>query len=217
MANEDSFINEVSEEVRRERLFGYIRRYGWIAVLAILLLVGGAAFNEWRKAQARAEAEARGDAILAALEAPSAEARASTLSAIGGTDETAAVIAMLAAGQAAEGEGTAAALDRLRAIAEDPEIDPIYRDLAALKAVLIEAPDLDPATQIERLQPLTLPGAPYSVLALEATALAHVAAGDTEAALSILTDLMSDSAASQGLRRRASQLIVALGGSLDAG
>lgn len=217
MANEDSFISEVSEEVRREKLFRYLRRYGWIAILAVLVLVGGAAFNEWRKAQARAEAEARGDAILAALEAQSAEARASTLSSVEAEGETAAVIAMLAAAQAAEGEGTAAALDRLRAIAGDAEVDPIYRDLAALKAVLIEAPELQPEAQIERLTPLTLPGAPYRVLAMEAMALAHVAAGDTEAALSLLTDLMSDSAASQGLRRRASQLIVALGGSLDAG
>ncbi|MDU8943231.1 hypothetical protein [Ovoidimarina sediminis] len=217
MANEDSFINEVSEEVRREKLFRYIRRYGWIAVLAVLILVGGAAFNEWRKAQARAEAEARGDAVLTALEAASPEARASALSGIDGEGDAAAVLAMLAAGQAVEGGSPGAALDRLRAIAENPEIDPVYRDLAALKAILIEAPDLDPETQIARLEPLTVPGAPYSLLALEATALAHVAAGDTEAALSVLTDLMSDSAASQGLRRRASQLIVALGGSLEAG
>ena len=65
----DSFIEEVTEEGRRDRLFAMIRRYGWIAVLAVLTLVGGAAWNEWRKAQDVAAAQTLGDGIVAALEA----------------------------------------------------------------------------------------------------------------------------------------------------
>ena len=45
MSNPDSFIREVTEEVRRDRLYGYVRRYGWIAALLVLLVVGGAAWN----------------------------------------------------------------------------------------------------------------------------------------------------------------------------
>ena len=217
MSNEDSFINEVNDEVRREKLFGYIRRYGWIAVLAVIVLVGGATWNELRKASARADAEARGDAVLAALDAEDAAARAGALSDIEAEGNAAAVLAMLAAAHSEAGDSPDAALDRLDALAGDPELAPLYRDLAALKAVLLRANDLEPATQLERLAPLTAPGAPYRPLALEAMALAHVSAGDTEAALAILTDLVSDSEASQDLRRRATQLIVALGGSLDAG
>ena len=67
MSNTDSFIDEVNEEVRRDKLYGYLRRYGWIAVLVILVIVGGAAFNEYRKSQAEAKAQALGDAMLAAL------------------------------------------------------------------------------------------------------------------------------------------------------
>ena len=55
MSDTDSFIEEVSEEVRRDRLFKLMKRYGWIAILAVLLLVGGAAFNEVRKARQAAE------------------------------------------------------------------------------------------------------------------------------------------------------------------
>lgn len=58
MSNSDSFIDEVTEEVRREKTFGYIKRYGWIVGLAVVVVVGGAAWNEWNKAQAQAEAEA---------------------------------------------------------------------------------------------------------------------------------------------------------------
>ena len=40
MANQnDRFIDEVTEDLRRDRLFLMLRRYGWIAVLLILALV----------------------------------------------------------------------------------------------------------------------------------------------------------------------------------
>ena len=74
VAEQDSFINEVTEEVRRDWLYALMRRYGWIAILLVVILVGGAAFNEWRKAGARAEAEAAGDALIAALQADGAVA-----------------------------------------------------------------------------------------------------------------------------------------------
>ena len=54
VSDTDSFIDEVTEEVRRDRLFGLMKRYGWIAVVAVLLIVGGAAYNEISKARARA-------------------------------------------------------------------------------------------------------------------------------------------------------------------
>ena len=82
MANEDSFINEVTEEVRRDRLFALMRRYGWIAVLLVVIIVGGASWNEWRKASQQAAAEDKGDALIAALQAETPEARAAYQSAL---------------------------------------------------------------------------------------------------------------------------------------
>lgn len=217
MSSEDSFISEVSEEVRKEKLFGYIRRYGWIAVLLIVAIVGGAAWNEWRKAQVRADAEARGDAILGALEAATPAERAVALEGIEGEGRAEALLSMLAAAQADDEATRAAARDRLEAVASDAALDPVYRDLATLKVVSLQGSDMAPADRIQRLAPLTLAGAPYRALALEATALAHIAAGETQEALKILTDLVSDSDSTQGLRQRATQLIVALGGDIEAG
>lgn len=216
MANEDSFINEVSEEVRRERLFGYMRRYGWIAVLAIVVLVGGAAANEWRKASARAQAEALGDGILQALEGTDAAARAEALGALEVEGTGAAVLSMIRAAQEAEAGDRDAAVAQVAAIADDPAIDGLYRDLAVLKLVQLQSADLAPADRRARLEPLTAPGAPYRPLALELIALAHVDEGETEAALTVLNDILADGETPQGLRRRASQMIVALGGTLGA-
>ena len=73
MSNPDSFIDEVTEEVRRDRLFAMFRKYGWIGILAVVVVVGGAAWNEWQKARAEARAEAFGDALLDAFDLGGAE------------------------------------------------------------------------------------------------------------------------------------------------
>ena len=64
MSNPDSFIDEVTEEVRRDRLFRLFRKYGWIGVVIILGLVGGTAWTEWSKTREAARAQAFGDAML---------------------------------------------------------------------------------------------------------------------------------------------------------
>jgi hypothetical protein len=216
LANPDSFINEVTEEVRRDRLFALFRRYGWIAVLLILLLVGGAAWNEWRKAQIRAEAEARGDALLAALEAGDPAAQGAALDALTGAGPAQAVVALLAAAQTASTDGAAAGIEKLNALAADPAVPQLYRDLATLKAAMAGAGVTPPDARIAALEPLSAPGSAFRALALEQIALAHVEAGRTDEAITVLTDLVGGAEAGAALQQRAAQLLLALGGPLDA-
>lgn len=212
MANEESFISEVNEEVRKERLFGLLRKYGWIAGLAVLALVGGAAWNEYNKAEARAQAQALGDAIVSAAASADPRARAAALSSFSTTGPAAALTTLLASAEVDRADAIAA----LEALSRDIAQPAHYRDLATLKSVMLQAASLSPQDRIAQLQPLTLPGSAYRLLAQEQTALARIDAGEIDQARAILTDLIGDSEATEGLRRRASQLIVALGGSVDA-
>jgi hypothetical protein len=67
MANQnDSFIDEVTEDLRRDRLFTLFRRYGWIEILLVLGLVGGTVWTEYSKSRAQQQAQNWGDAVLAA-------------------------------------------------------------------------------------------------------------------------------------------------------
>lgn len=211
MSETDGFIEEVTEEVRRDRLFRLMRRYGWIAVLLILVLVGGAAWNEWRKAQAEDAAQAFGDSILAALSQPDRAARASALAEIDApTPEAAAVVDLLAAGEVAEGDPESAAA-RLLSITEQAETADVYRQIATLKAVTLPQSGLSVDTRRQRLEALVSEGGVIRLLAEEQLALIALETGDRSAALERLTAIAADAEATAGLRRRATQVIVALG------
>ncbi|WP_116597098.1 hypothetical protein [Primorskyibacter marinus] len=213
MSNSDSFIDEVTEEVRRDRLFALMKRYGWIAVLVVILLVGGAAWNEWRKASARASAEQLGDAILAALEQDDAQERVSALTAIDApTPGGKALLHLLTSSEQASAGDDAGARNSLDAISADAEVPEIYRQIAAYKALTRGGTDITVEDRRLRFEGLATPGSPVRLLAEEQLALIDIETGDRDAALTRLQALLEDAEITSGLRRRATQLIVALGG-----
>lgn len=209
MANTDSFIDEVSEEVRRDRLYALMRRWGWVPILVVIAIVGGAAYLEWQGAQQRSQSEAFGDALLTALDADDTEARIAALEAVEvPSSEAGIILALLTAAEAANGEDRVAAAAMLRAAADAPDLPRRYVDLARLKAEM-----LDPAPEAEAratLEALAAPGAPYSGLAEEQLALMEVRAGDLDAGLDRLRAIERSAVATAGLQQRAAQLIVAL-------
>lgn len=219
MANEDSFISEVTEEVRRDRLYALMRRYGWIAILLVVLIVGGAAWNEWRKSTARAAAEAKGDALITALLADTPEGRAAALQAVELPDDpkSQAVVSLLTSAAEGEAEDPEAAAAALEQVINNNAAPQIYRDVALFKRVLTGAGTLTPQERIDRLQPLLQPGNAFRLLAVEQRAFAEVEMGETDAALATLQGILADAEVTEDLRRRAQQMIVALGGSLDQG
>lgn len=213
MSDTDSFIDEVTEEVRRDRLFALLRRYGWIAVLAILLIVGGASWNEYRKAQERAAAQALGDAIIAALANDAPEARAEALNAVtAGSPGGAALLRFLTAAALTASGKTADAVAELEEVARTGELPEIYRQIAAFKALTLQTDSLPAADRRLQFEALAQPGAPLRLLAEEQLALIDIAEGQTEAAIGRLQAILQDAETSADLQQRAAQAIVALGG-----
>ena len=216
MSETDSFLDEVAEEVRRDKLYGYARKYGWIAVLAVVLLVGGAAWVEWSKVRTAADAQARGDAMIAALNLDTAADRAAALAEVA-TDAGPAksVIELRRAALLAESGDTQGAVALLDLIAASPDAQAFYRDLATLKAVILRGPDMDQSQRMAALDALANPGAPFRAVALEQRAVALLDSGDTDAAIEQLTALLQEPGVSDAMRNRTQQLIIALGGDLQ--
>lgn len=216
MSNTDSFIDEVNEEVRRDRLYGYLKRYGWLAVFVVVLVVGAAGFNEYRKAQAVAQAEALGDAMLAALAIDDNAGRAAALAEVqADTPRSAAILAFMTAGVQTEAGEVAAAVETLNALSVNAEVPLIYRQIATFKALTLQTDTLDAPARRAGFEALAVPGVPLRVLAEEQLALIDVETGNRDAAIERYRALMSDAEASAGLQRRALQAIVALGGALS--
>ena len=217
MSETDSFIEEVSEEVRRDRLFALMRRYGWIGVSAVFLLVGGAAYNEWRKASDMAAAQSLGDSLLAALELDDSNESIAALADVdaGSADSQALVALLLAALQQTEGDA-AGATKALSGLAENAELPQAYRDLATLKLVLLAGREMAANERRSKLANLAIAGGAFRLLAEEQLAMLDIDEGNVEAAISRLQAIIDDVDVTSGLRGRASQLIVVLGGDVDA-
>ena len=214
MSNTDSFIEEVTEEVRRDRLYALLKRWGWVAVLVVILIVGGAGWNEWRKAQAEAEAQALGDAIYTALDENEAEDRASALAGIDVTGSAGAVAAFLLAAEQEVAGDVSGAIATLEGVVTDGEVPQDYRDLAALKSLMLSAGTMDEATRRAALGNLAQPGQTFRLVAMEQVALSHVREGETQAALDQLAAIIEDAETGDALRDRAESLTIALGGDL---
>lgn len=211
MSDTDSFIEEVTEEVRRDKLFAVMRKWGWLVALIIVGLVGGAAYNEWSKARAQAQAQAFGDAVLAAV---SGDANPTLLEELPTADENQELVKtlLLASSGAADGDDRAAAATALQALAETDGLPSLYRQLALLKAQMAGGTG-DGARDTRILEELATPGNPFRVLAMEQQALRQIEAGNTAGAIEVLEQLLEEAGATDALRRRALQVIVALGGS----
>lgn len=212
VSDTDSFIDEVTEEVRRDQLYQSLRKYGWIAVVVVLLIVGTSAYLEWQRVSNTNEARETGDAILAALESDQADARVSALAAIeNDSADVQALVSLIAAHEANLSDDTATALAMLDKVAGNPDAPIEYRQLAELKSLLIGSGVLNADERAAGFEAMSAPGQPYRMIALEQLALIAVEQGRVDDAVSILEDIRIDAEASSGLRTRAVQLIVALG------
>ena len=68
MANPESFLEEVTEEVRRDRLFKFFKKNGWIIAFVVLVALCASIAYEWRKNSEISRAKSNGDLLTLALE-----------------------------------------------------------------------------------------------------------------------------------------------------
>lgn len=210
MANQnDSFIDEVTEDLRRDRLFHLFRRYGWVALALVLLVVGGVVFREYSQSRDRKAAQAWGDAVLQAA-ASGDPASILQVDPQGSTDRRALAGLLAAAGWLESGSREASA-EALQGVVTQPQADSILHELAELKLVLLNGPAMDASERDAVLTRLSRAGGPFELLALEQKAVALIEAGRTDDAVMLIRQIQQKEGLSDALRRRLSEMMIAVG------
>lgn len=199
-------FEEVEEEVRKDKANELWSRYGWIAWVAALAIVGYVAFSEWRSGQAaqqRAEQSARLEAALSALEAGEYQKAQADLQAMvdEGTSLSPLAAHLLAQARLVGGGDTQGAVAALQAAADgDGEA---FQQLALLKAVYLRAETMTLEEMESELAPLVATNSQIGALAEEAIASKAFAVGDFERARRDYNRLMVSVNAPAGLQQRA--------------
>ena len=166
MSNTDSFIEEVTEELRRDQMVRMLRRYGWLFAAAIVLIIGAVAWSEYNKARERAAAQAVGDGLLAVLSESEATARVEGFSEVTAeAPQAQAVVAFLKASDQAEAGDAAAAGETLQALVNDNDLPLIYRQIAQFKALGLTAETAGAETRRAGYMQLAQPGGPLRMAA----------------------------------------------------
>lgn len=217
MSDRDSFIDEVSEEVRRDRMYALWRRYGGFVIGAIVAVVAAAGVKTWLDAEAKDEARRAGGAVIAAARGePAAAAEALAALAEGSDNEGARLLARLRAAAAlAETGETDAAAAAYDAVAADGAADPVLQDFAAYRAVALRAPAMAPEEAVAAFAPIAEGAGPFRLLGQEGQAGAWVRAGERDKAVEALRRIAETDEAPNGLKQRAVATLTALGAPLE--
>lgn len=219
-SNDEAFLREVDDELRREQVNAMWRRYGRIAAMAVgLFLVALAVFLWWR-ADAAKTAEAQAEQLSGALadiqagRKADAEKKFDLLAQDGGPGVRATALLTKAALAADRGDKKAT-LSMLSKVSADDSLPQPYRDLATIRQTLIDFDDVKPQVVIDRLKPLAIEGEPYFGAAGELTAIAYIQLNRRDEAGKLLAAIARDATVPETLRSRSQRLAAMLGTYVD--
>jgi hypothetical protein len=212
----DGFIREVDEELQRDRMAKLWKRYGPIAIGVVIVVVLGTAgkvgWDAWqiRQLEQQGAAFAAAEAALDRNDPTTAAEQFARLAEAQGGD--AAALAKLRAAEARIAAGDVeAGLALLDELAAADRMDPVIRDFAAVAAAQRRLGDVDSASLQAALAPHMSVDSPFRYSAREIAALAALLEGDEATAIGELRQLEADLGTPDDMRRRAGELLAALG------
>ena len=212
----DTFLREVDEELRKDRLNRIVARYGWLIVAAVLLLLGAVGGAIWWQHRQQEQAATQGKTLLEALDAMesgNAAVAATKTGELAESDVEGYRVAALFARATAEAEGgnEAAAVATLKAIADDAELAEPFRQAALVRQTALEFDRLQPQLVIRRLGPLARPGQAWFGTAGEMVGVAHLKMRRPDLAGPLFAQIGRDESVPPSIRTRAVQMAGSLG------
>lgn len=215
----ETFLKEVDDELRRERVGNFVTRYGWWLIAAAVLLLGALGDWIWWQGRQAAAREAEGETLIDALgklESPNRATQTSTAQALAGlagsgTEGYRAAALFAQANSHASAGNLPAAIATLRTIAGDQGLDQAYRDAALIRQTALEFDTLPPQEVIRRLRHLAVPGSAWIGSAGELVGVAHLKMNRPDLAGPVFAAIARDRKVPDPLRARAAHMAASLG------
>ena len=191
--NEQSLLQEIEEDLARQRTEKLWKKYGnTVMGIALAIVLATAAVSGYKTYRTNTTQKAtaaymtqfetfkgKESELMAALEPYAKDNKGTTLAVFAQFNQ---------AGLALSNDKKDKALEVYNAIAADATVEPVFRELADLLYVQTELDTGDVATLEARLQPL-MNGSPWQYTAREFAGNLAIRAGDKEKATKIFTEL----------------------------
>jgi hypothetical protein len=212
----ETFLREVDEELRKERVNQFVARFGWAIVAGIVLFIAAIGGWIWWQGRQAAQAEGQGENLLNALdmaEAGNRNGAATMFNQLAESDISGYRVSALFARANAQiaANQIPAAISTLRSIADNGDLDEAYRQAALIRQTALEFDSLQPQVVIQRLGPLARPGEPWFGTAGEMVGVAHLKMGRPNLAGPLFAQIGRDENVPPSIRTRAIQMAGSLG------
>jgi len=212
----ETFYREVDEELRRDQMLGYWKRYGKLAIVGAVLFIAAIGGIIWWMNQREVKAGARGESLLAAFDDIAAGKKADAQAKLDALAKSgvegyraAALLAQADIASDANQPDKAAAL--FKQVADDSALAKPYRDLATVRMVAVQFDRLPPQQVVDRLKPLAVPGGPWFGSAGEMVASAYLKLNKPQEAGKLFAAIAKDKKVPDSIRSRALQMAGSLG------
>lgn len=214
--NNEAFLREVDEELRRDQLRDFWTKRGM--ALIVVLVLGLAAFGGWLYWQHRqtSQAEEQGERFSAALDDVAASARDKAAPVLADLAKEGApgyrAMAKITQADLAVGRGElSGAAAMFGEIAADTTLPKPIRDLALVRQTAAQFDTLPPQQVIQRLKPLAVKSNPWLGSAGEMVAISHLRLNQTREAGAMFGAIAQGEGVPDTLRSRAVQMAGVLG------
>jgi hypothetical protein len=212
----ETFLREVDENLRRDQLRDFFKKYGsWLTAGVLLFLAASGGSIWWRQHQVQqhaAETEQLAEVYKAIGSGNTAQApqQLDSLSK-SGSKAVRATALFASAALALQQNEPKRATAIYKSVAGDSGMPDPYRHAALVRQTALEFDSLRPEDVIARLAPLAKPGEPWFGTAGEMTALAMVKQGRRQEAGQLYAAIAKDNGVPQTIRARAVQVAGSLG------
>lgn len=215
-ATNEAFLREVDEELRRDQLATFGKRYGRLLIVAVVIgLALFAGYLFWRNHREKVAGE-EGEKLQAAYDALAANRAADAAKPLAELTRSSsegyrALALFTQADVLLQRDDLKGAAAKFGEVARGEEYGPAFRDLALVRQTAAEFDTLRPQVVIDRLRPVAVAGNAYFGSAGELVAAAHIRAGRRDLAGRLFGQIARDENVPATLRQRAVQMAGLLG------